>query len=135
MLDELSKEVVRDYYHWFFLAQPEPFPETLIAANPNYFYEKSLLGWGAAQLSDFADEQLAAYRVAWNEPETIRSMCDDYRAAIDFDFLIDQADVSKRVAALTLVMWAPDGAMEKSYDMASVWRETLINMHICPIPG
>ena len=135
LLNELNKEVARDYYHWLFLAQPEPFPETLIAANPNYYYEKSLLGWGAAELSNFAAEQLSAYRLAWNNPETIRAMCDDYRAAIDFDFAIDQADLSKRVAAPTLVMWGAEGAMAKSYNMAAVWREKLTDMHTCVMPG
>ena len=135
LLNKLSKEVARDYYHWLFLAQPEPFPETLIAANPNYYYEQSLLGWGSAKLSDFADEQLAAYRFSWNNPQTIRAMCDDYRAAIDFDFAIDEADLSRRVAAPTLVMWGTDGAMAKSYDMGMVWTEKLVDMHTCAIPG
>ena len=135
LLNELSKEVARDYYHWLFLAQPEPFPETLIAANPNYYYEESLLGWGATKISDFADEQLAAYRLSWNDPETIRAMCDDYRAGIDFDFAIDEADLLTRVAAPTLVMWGQDGAMAKSYDMAAVWCEKLIDMHTCAMPG
>jgi len=135
LLNELSKEVARDYYHWLFLAQPEPFPETLISANPNYYYEKSLLGWGAAKLSDFSSQQLAAYRLAWNNPETIRAMCDDYRAAIDFDFAIDQADLTKRVVAPTLVMWGCDGAMAKSFDMTAVWQEKLTDMHKCAMPG
>ena len=60
LLDDLSKEVARAYYHWFFLSQPYPFPETMIAADPNAYYESCLLGWGGAALSDFA--KLDAYR-------------------------------------------------------------------------
>jgi haloacetate dehalogenase len=29
-------------YHWFFLAQPAPFPETLISKDPDYFIEHSM---------------------------------------------------------------------------------------------
>ena len=135
LLSKLSKEVARDYYHWSFLAQPEPLPEKLIATNPNYYFENSLLGWGAAQLSDFAAEQLAEYRLAWNNPETIHAMCNDYRATFDFDFIIDQADHLMRVNAPALVMWGEDGVMAKYYDMEAVWREKLIDMYICPMPG
>ena len=46
LLDELHQSVAKAYYHWFFLAQPAPFPETLIAADPDYFYQSCLLGWG-----------------------------------------------------------------------------------------
>jgi haloacetate dehalogenase len=73
--------------------------------------------------------------LAWNNPETIRAMCDDYRAAIDFDFAIDQVDLTKRVVAPTFVMWGADGAMAKSYDMAAVWKDKLIDMHTCAMPG
>ena len=44
LLDELNRHVARAYYHWFFLAQPEPFPETMIAHDPDAFFESCLLG-------------------------------------------------------------------------------------------
>ena len=65
LLDELHQSVAKAYYHWFFLAQPAPFPETLIAADPDYFYQSCLLGWGAAKLEQFPANQLQAYRLAW----------------------------------------------------------------------
>mgnify|MGYP003707417635 CR=1 FL=1 len=35
LLTELTHEVAKGYYHWFFLAQPEPFPETMIGHDPD----------------------------------------------------------------------------------------------------
>lgn len=135
ILTNLRKDVAKAYYHWTFLAQPAPFPETLIAADPDYFYESCLLGWGASKLTDFAPDQLAAYRTAWNDPETIRAMCDDYRAAYDLDVALDDADLNRQVACPALVLWGGDGAMDKAYDVAATWAPRLANMTAEALPG
>ncbi|MEC9312149.1 MAG: alpha/beta hydrolase, partial [Pseudomonadota bacterium] len=44
LLGDLHQEVARAYYHWFFLAQPAPFPERMIGADPDYYFESCLLG-------------------------------------------------------------------------------------------
>lgn len=33
----VSNEVATAFYHWFFLIQPYPFPETLIGANVEFY--------------------------------------------------------------------------------------------------
>ncbi|WP_425101750.1 alpha/beta fold hydrolase [Tropicibacter sp. S64] len=135
LLDDLTKEVAKAYYHWFFLAQPEPFPENMIAADPDAFYQSCLLGWGAAKLSDFDPAQLAAYRAAWHDPDTRRAMCDDYRAAIAVDFAHDAADLDRRVPCPALVMYGADGAMAKAYDVPGTWADRLADMQSAAIPG
>ena len=42
-------------HHWLFLAQPAPYPETFIAAAPDYFLEATLKAWSplAADLAAF----------------------------------------------------------------------------------
>ncbi|MGB1178442.1 MAG: alpha/beta fold hydrolase, partial [Lentibacter algarum] len=62
LLSELTPQVAKGYYHWFFLAQPAPFPETLISHDPDHYFESCLTGWGSNVLSDFAPDQLSAYR-------------------------------------------------------------------------
>ena len=135
LLDDLNKNVARAYYHWFFLAQPHPFPETLIASNPDYYYQSCLLGWGASQLGDFAPDQMAAYRTAWKDPNCIRAMCDDYRAAIDFDLALDQADLGRQVTCPALVLFGADGAMGKAYDVGATWADRLQTYTAQGIPG
>lgn len=135
LLDQINKEVARAYYHWLFLAQPYPFPETLISSNPDYFYESCLLGWGSAKLSDFPIEHLNEYRKSWRNDETIRAMCDDYRAAIDFDFKLDEIDLSRRLDVPSLIMWGQDGAMDRAYDMSTVWKDRLSNLQTQAMPG
>ncbi|SFL89136.1 alpha/beta fold hydrolase [Shimia aestuarii] len=135
LLADLRKDVARAYYHWFFLAQPAPFPENLILSNPDRYYETCLTGWGHATLSDFDADQLAAYRSAWRDPETTRAMCDDYRATLDLDFELDAADLDRQVACPTLVLWGADGAMGKMYDVAATWSPRLANMTARSLPG
>jgi haloacetate dehalogenase len=135
LLDELTKTVATAYYHWFFLAQPYPFPETLIGHDPDMYYESCLLGWGAAKLGDFDPKALEAYRAAWRDTDTIRGMCADYRAALQIDFDHDAQDLGRRVAAPALVLYGADGAMAKAYDVPQTWSDRLENMQAWAVPG
>ena len=134
LLNDLTKEVAAAYYHWFFLPQPYPFPETMIGHDPDSYFESCLLGWGAAKLSDFAPEALEAYRQAWRDPETIRGMCADYRAALQIDFNLDAEDLFRRVDAPALVLFGADGAMAKAYDVPGTWSDRLTDMREEGIP-
>lgn len=135
LLSELTKEVAAAYYHWFFLAQPYPFPETLIGHDPDMYYESCLLGWGAAKLSDFDARALAAYRTAWRDKDTIRGMCADYRAALQIDFEHDAHDLDRRITAPALVLYGADGAMAQAYDIPKTWATRLHSMQAQAVPG
>ncbi|BBU54442.1 fluoroacetate dehalogenase [Mameliella alba] len=135
LLTELTHEVAKGYYHWFFLAQPEPFPETMIAADPEGFYTRCLLGFGKADLSDFAPAQLDAYRTAWADPQCRRAMNDDYRAAIEIDLHDDAEDLDRRVTCPALVLYGAEGAMARAYDVPATWATRLEDMTARTIPG
>ncbi len=135
LLDELTQDVAKAYYHWFFLAQPAPFPERLIGADPDYYFESCLLGWGASKIGDFDPGQLAAYRAAWRDADTIRGMCNDYRAAIEVDFALDAADLDRRVTCPTMVLYGADGAMARAYDVPGTWADRCSDLRAQGIPG
>ncbi len=135
LLADLHQEVARAYYHWFFLAQPAPFPERMIGADPDYYFESCLLGWGGATLEDFPAEALEAYRKSWRDPACIHAMCNDYRAAIDVDFALDAADLDRQVSCPALVLYGATGAMAKQYDVEATWAPRLANMRAAAIPG
>lgn len=135
LLDQLTRQVAQAYYHWFFLAQPYPFPETLIGRDPDGYFESCLLGWGAAKLADFDPLALAAYRRAWRDPEAIRGMCADYRAALAYDFDLDAADLHRRVTCPALVLYGAEGAMAQAYDFAAAWKDRLDVMEVLGIQG
>jgi haloacetate dehalogenase len=135
VLAALDHRVARAYYHWFFLSQPAPFPETMIGHDPDAYFESCLLGWGAADLSDFAPAALHSYRQAWRDPATIAAMCTNYRAAIDVDFALDAADLDQTVKCPTLILFGKDGVVGRSYDVAAIWADRLSAMQTRAIPG
>ncbi|MDW3221694.1 MAG: alpha/beta hydrolase [Paracoccaceae bacterium] len=135
LLDQLSRQVATAYYHWFFLAQPTPFPETMIGHDPDRYFESCLLGWGAALLSDFDAKALAAYRKAWRDPDAIRGMCADYRAALQYDFDLDAQDLHRQVTCPALVLYGADGAMARAFDVPATWQDRLSDMRAKAISG
>ena len=111
------------YYHWFWLAQPHPFPETLISAAPE--------AWWRAHTSRepkpadfFAAEALADYLEAARSPDMIRGMCEDYRAAASIDLEHDRASRSagQKIQCPLLVLWGAKAKIEAWYDALEIWR-------------
>lgn len=135
LLDDLSKEVARGYYHWFFLAQPNPFPERMIGHDPDAYFENCLTAWGGASIDDYDAAALAAYRTAWRDPAMIRASCDDYRAAIDVDFQLDAADLGRRLDMPALIVYGADGAMARAYDVPGTWSDRLSCVESSALPG
>jgi len=135
LLGDLRKEVAQSYWHWFFLAQAAPFPERMIAANPDLFYETCLFGWGAAGQQDFDADQLAAYRASWHDPEAIAGGCNDYRATLAVDLGHDLADQGKRLSAPALILYGASGVMAKLYDLPASWVDRCTTMEARAIKG
>jgi len=110
-------------YHWFFLAQPAPLPERLIGSDPDWFWR-----WHTTRGPDtsfFDTDAVAEYLDCFRDPETIRGICEDYRAGATIDCDHDDADkeADHKIACPVLVLWGAKGRLSTWYDMASVWRE------------
>jgi haloacetate dehalogenase len=107
------------YWHWFFLAQPHPFPENVIGANPDAFFS------GRPNRANVHDpEALDDYLRCYRNPQTIHAACEDYRAAATYDFALDEADRGKKkIAAPLLALWASRGALPAWYDVLAIWRD------------
>jgi haloacetate dehalogenase len=135
MFMETNRHVAGAYWHWYFLSQPEPFPERLIGADPDFFYEACLVGWGATKLADFDAEMVADYRRSWRDPAMIHGSCSDYRAAASIDLEHDAADIDKKVGARTLALWGDKGVMHKYFDIAAQWRKRCADVSGASLPG
>jgi len=122
MYQRVTREFAKSYYHWFFLLRPEPIPETLIGANPD-FYLESHIGTRHAGLKAFAPEALAEYRRCFRDPAAIHASCEDYRAAESIDLEHDEADISRKVACPLLVLWGKHGTIERCFKPLSDWTE------------
>jgi len=129
-----DKKLATAYYHWFFLIQPAPFPETLIGADPIYFLHHKLGAWGTG-LDAYAPEAIAEYEAAFRDPATIHATCEDYRAAATIDLAHDAADEGSKISCPLLVLWGANGLMDKLYDVAETWEAKAENVTGRAIPG
>jgi haloacetate dehalogenase len=118
----VSKAFATAYYHWFFLIQPAPMPETLIG-NSAEFYLNSLLGIGRLKPHAITPEAFSEYLRCFRDPATIHATCEDYRAAASIDLVHDDADMDRKVTCPVLALWGEKGVMHRMYDVVAVWRE------------
>jgi haloacetate dehalogenase len=135
MFMDTDRKVASAYWHWYFLQQPEPFPERLIGADPDFFYETCLFGWGAASAADFCADMLADYRRCWRDPEMIHGSCSDYRAAATIDLEHDEADIDRKVECPTLVFYGARGVMARLFNLPAEWRKRCRDVHEASMPG
>ena len=115
------------YYHWFFLIQPTPFPETLIHANPDYFLNHCLKSW-SKRAGAFTTEAIAEYQRAFSQAETIHATCEDYRASATIDLVHDAQDQNYKIACPVLVLWGERGIIGKKYDVIASWQKQAHNI-------
>ncbi len=114
-------------YHWLFLAQPAPMPETLISRAPVEWLEHTLASWTEAKdLSPFGKKALAHYRAFFTVPERMAATCEDYRAGATLDRAHDEADRAsgRRIDMPTRVLWGAGGipADAAAATMLDAWR-------------
>jgi haloacetate dehalogenase len=104
-------------WHWFFLAQPAPFPEEVIGANPDVYYFRG-------DRSRFNPEALEDYLRAVRNPRTIHAICEDYRAGATLDYHADETDRGERkIQCPVLALWAGHDELGRWFDVLEVWRQ------------
>ncbi len=111
------------YYHWFWFAQPHPFPENLISAAPEVWF-RAHTSREPKDEGFFHAEALADYLAHVRDPEMIRGMCEDYRAAVTIDLDHDRASRlnGDKVRCPLMVLWGAKGKIGAWYDPLAIWR-------------
>jgi haloacetate dehalogenase len=112
-------------YHWGFLAQREPLPETLIGANPRFYFEATLNGWGKVAKTIFDPRALAHYLKAFEDPLRIHAACEDYRAGATVDVEHDRADreAGHKITVPLLALWGSKGLASTRAEPFAVWQK------------
>ena len=127
MYTTTDQQFASAYYHWFFLIQPFPFPETLINNNPDFFLTHCLQSWSKTE-SAFTPEAMAEYLRCFGDPQTVHGTCEDYRASATIDLEHDRQDIEKKIECPLLVLWGNKGVIEKKYDVIESWQKRAINV-------
>ncbi len=119
----LTKEWATGVYHWFFLVQPSPLPETMIA-NSVEFYLRSRFERSPGAITP---EAFAEYLRCFRDPATIHATCEDYRASASIDLEIDEADWNKKIACPVLSLWAERGNRPPAFRNAiDFWKQKAV---------
>jgi haloacetate dehalogenase len=111
-------------YHWMFLAQPEPLPERLIGADPDYYLDWTIGSWIESD-DAIEPEAMQAYRDAFRRPAAIHAACEDYRAGFSVDVENDRADrqAGRRIACPVLALWGGGPTTKNAgFDALGIWR-------------
>ena len=123
MYEKTSLAFAKAYYHWFFLIQPAPFPETLIGADPDLYLSQTL-GGRSAGLAPFTPEAYAEYRRCLRDPAAHHGLCEDYRASAGIDLDHDRADrdAGRKLSCDLLALWGGRGTVGACFDPLAEWR-------------
>ena len=135
MFMDTNRHVAAAYWHWYFLSLPAPFPERMIGADPDYFFETCFETWGKMPIADVPPDALAEYRRTWRDPAMIHGSCCDYRAAATVDLAHDEEDIGRTVDCPALALWGSEGFMHHCFDMAGLWRQRCSNLRTETLPG
>jgi haloacetate dehalogenase len=137
MYENTNMAFARAYFHWFFLIQPHPLPEMMMARCAPELLRAFLGGWGA-NLGIYGAEALAEYERCWANPAALHASCEDYRAAAGIDLEHDRDSDARgvKIACPLQVLWGSEGVIARLYEPLALWREkSHAAVQGCALPG
>jgi len=123
-------------YHWTFLAQPHPLPETLITASSDFFLRTKMASQTKSKKLDAIDPRaLEHYLAPFRDPSRVHAMCEDYRAGAYADYEIDKADfeAGKKITIPMLALWGDAGIARAAATPLDVWKNWATNVAGSPV--
>ncbi|AUG51932.1 alpha/beta fold hydrolase [Thalassospira marina] len=134
MYRETDDAFARAYWHWFYLIQPAPFPETMIGGDPDAYWKFKCKAQSAGA-SPFSPEALDEYLTLFRDPAVIHASCEDYRAGASIDIRHDDEDGGRKLAMPLLAIWGGRGVIEHCFDALALWRERAENVTGFSLPA
>jgi haloacetate dehalogenase len=119
MFHHVDQAFATSNYHWFFLIQPSPLPETLIGNSAEFFLRGRFAGLIPQAVTP---EAYAEYLRCFKDPGTIHATCEDYRAGASIDLEHDTADRTRKIACPVLALWAERGNTAGTFDVMATWQ-------------
>jgi haloacetate dehalogenase len=135
LFHSVTKEWATSSFHWFFLIQPAPIPETLIGNSVEFWVQSRFTRLDRLPAAARSKEALAEYIRCFKIPGTIHATCEDYRAGASIDLDHDEADMDHKIACPLLVIWGARGANERLFDVLATWRERASNVSGKAVPS
>ncbi len=129
LLNNVTRQWGTFSWHWFFMIQPSPLPETLMGADPEFFIRRKLSKTDQGT-SFFDPAALAEYIRCIKNPGTIHAMCEDYRATFGVDLTMDTVDfdAGRQVDCPAFILWGAKGGVGRNHDAAAIWSRYASNI-------
>jgi haloacetate dehalogenase len=121
-----NKKFATSYWHWFFLIQPAPLPETLLLNHESFILREWFFN---GLVPKFISEEIySEYLRHFKDPATMHAMCEDYRAGATIDLEHDEQDMNVKVTCPVMALWGANGAMGTQFNVMETWRERALNV-------
>lgn len=122
LLNNITRQWIKFSWHWSFMIQPYPTPETMMNADPEFFIRRKLSKTDQGT-SFFDPAALAEYIRCIKNPEVVHAMCEDYRATFGVDLDMDTVDfdAGRKVEVPTMLLWGAKGGVGRNHDARAVW--------------
>ena len=133
MYENTDMRFAKAYYHWFFLIQPAPLPETLIGADPEFYLRRKIGSWGAS--GEIHTKTAMAEYLRCFQGDTIHASCEDYRAAASIDLEHDRAEAGRKLSIPVLALSGASSFVGKTIDIKAAWQEVCDNLETDDVPG
>ena len=129
LLNNVTRQWGTFSWHWFFMIQPCPTPETMMSADPEFFIRRKLSKTDQGT-SFFDPAALAEYIRCIRNPEVVHAMCEDYRATFGVDLDMDTADfeAGRKVDVPALILWGAKGGVGRNHKALDVWSRYATNI-------
>jgi haloacetate dehalogenase len=132
LFHNVTKEWATSSFHWFFLIQKSPFPETVIGNSADYWLKSRFERLPPDALNKDA---FAEYLRCFRDPAMIHATCEDYRAGASIDLDHDAADLDHKVSCPLLALWGEHGDMHRLYNVLDTWKERASIVSGKPVPS
>lgn len=124
MYEQTDEVFARAYWHWFFLIQPSPLPESFIESDPKR-YLTAVMGKRSNSLQPFSEAAIDEYLRCLSLPGSGTAICEDYRASAGIDLEYDRIDIANgnKISCPLYVMWGERGVIGRCFDPLAEWRK------------
>jgi haloacetate dehalogenase len=129
LLNNLTRQWAKFSWHWFFMIQDAPTPESMIGADPEFFIRRKLSKTQQGT-SFFNPDALNDYIRCISNPDVVHAMCEDYRATVTVDLEMDTQDfeAGRRTDTPSMILWGENSGVGRNHDAAAVWSQYATNI-------
>ncbi|KAB2575375.1 putative hydrolase protein [Lasiodiplodia theobromae] len=129
MYEQTEAGFATAYWHWFFLIQPHPAPETFMSASRAREW-LAMFTMGAKNpegkgMAFFKPEAFEEYVQAAQKEGSVAAYCEDYRAAATVDCEEQRKDreAGKKIKCDLRVLWGKKGVIERFFKALDEWKK------------